>query len=184
MCFQFWIKLCLLDRAVSCSHHIGSSVHSEYSSWVYSFFGFSGIYFADITGCLNQGCEQKESHINDLLVSRNKRERRGPSLLCLPIHKKIYIFILKVVPGVWEAILFLLMQFRTKLLLCASKEEAGEDLWLSTGPESDHFWEPLWSGGADAPSPATSKVYPQITFISDNALRDCHYTSISKAQAI
>ena len=56
-------------------------------------------------------------------MSRTKRERTGPSL---PINTKIDIFILQ--PGVREAILFLLIQFRRKPPLCASREEAGEDL--------------------------------------------------------
>lgn len=149
-------------------------------SWVCSSIGFAGIYFIF---CLNQDYGQAQCLINDLpKVSRNKRDRTGPFLLCLPIHTKIYIFVLKLMPGVWEAIIFLLIWFRRKLLLCPSKEEAGEDLWLST--ESHHFWEPLWSARADAPSPATSKVYPQITFISDCTPGDCHYSSISKALAI
>lgn len=66
--------------------------------------------------CLNQECEQAQSHTNDLLgTSRNKRERRGLSTPSIPppiswyIHTHTQIFVLKPVPRMWEVIIFLLI---------------------------------------------------------------------------
>lgn len=80
-CLQFWTTLGLLDRVVTCSHHISSSdlQRKRIPSLLLQLVS-QGYILPTPQRCLNQEYEQAQSHTNDLLgMSRNKRERRGLS---------------------------------------------------------------------------------------------------------